>query len=484
MLLACVVLAIGALPYSQHRWVEDESWYSIPAVTLLRTGELRNPALPAYDTESRVVTWPPLMPLSLAASFHFLGTSVAAARSGVLLAVLLALFVVYAIGRQLGNPLAGGIAAVLLAADNFVVLASRTARPDAWVMLFGSCALLCLLRRPSWQHAFMAGLCAATSSLFHVLGVGWLAATAAVLLFQERSGILRSRRTYAYGAGVSIAVLPFVLWLLASSERIEAARHMYGRGVHTTVSGVIAKETLRFSDYLGVPNDRLHVPLRIPLRLHIALAIASAFVILWRRNRDVFWILFLATLPHLIWLVRLYNPTARYLAIEAPLFALAIGFGATALSETRWHRGALAACALCVVTQLAGTALLLNQASKADYPALTEKLRAAIPPGHSCYAAMTFQLALADRECHSYDRTPFLYTANVQRPEYLILGDRVMMSGSGIGQDTFAATRREAFAFVGRHGQLTARIYDPFYGDLRIYRVAYDSPAHSAVVIP
>ena len=52
--LACAVLAVGALPYFQHRWVADESWYSVPAVTLVRTGELRNPAMPAYDLESRV----------------------------------------------------------------------------------------------------------------------------------------------------------------------------------------------------------------------------------------------------------------------------------------------------------------------------------------------------------------------------------------------------------------------------------------------
>jgi hypothetical protein len=93
---------------------------------------------------------------------------------------------------------------------------------------------------------------------------------------------------------------------------------------------------------------------------------------------------------------------------------------------------------------------------------------------------MTLQFAVADRGCHSYERTPFAYTANVQRPEYVVLGDRVMMRGSGIGDDLFKDLRQEAFAFVERHGQLTARIDDPYYGDLRIYRVSYDGPAAGA----
>ena len=173
--LFALLLTAQSLPYFQFRWVEDESWYSMPAITLLRTGELRTPAMPAPDTESQVDTRPPLMPLSLAASFRLFGTNVAAARLGEFLAAALAIFVVYAIGCELGNPLAGGIAAVVLAADNFFVIGSRTARPEAWVALLGACGLLLVLRSHnanSWKIAFLAGLAAASGSLFHVHGLG------------------------------------------------------------------------------------------------------------------------------------------------------------------------------------------------------------------------------------------------------------------------------------------------------------------------
>src|ERR1700691_2948633 len=99
--IACLLLAMQALPYFQNRWVEDESWYSMPAATLVITGELRNPAMPAFDYESRVDTRPPLMPLSLAAAFRLFGFHVAAARAGEFLAALLAVFVVYGVGREL-----------------------------------------------------------------------------------------------------------------------------------------------------------------------------------------------------------------------------------------------------------------------------------------------------------------------------------------------------------------------------------------------
>jgi 4-amino-4-deoxy-L-arabinose transferase-like glycosyltransferase len=478
--LACAVLAVGTLPYFQHRWVADESWNCVPALTLVRTGELRDPAMPASDPESRVDTRPPLMPLSLAASFRLFGVSVGVARSGPLVAALLTLFVTYGIGRQLGGPLAGGLAAVLLAADNFFVLAARTARPEAWVTLFGCCALYFLLRSRSWPSALAAGFCVALSCLFHVLGAGWLVGMALVLVWQERAGVLRSPRSYAYAAGVAIAVMPFALWLFVSPERIASARHTYDRDATVAVSSLLKKESLRFSDYLGIPNERLRFPVALPFRLHVAAAVGAAFAILWRRKRAVFLALALATAPHVAWLIRLPNPSARYLAIEAPLFALAVGLAVVTSMDTRWYRAALAAWAVCVVTQLAGSALFLYQARNADFPALAQRVQAALPPGHSCYVAMTLQFAVADRGCHSYERTPFAYTVDVQRPEYLVLGDRVMMHGSGIGDDLFKDLRQEAFAFVERHGQLTARIDDPYYGDLRIYRVSYDGPAAGA----
>ncbi len=473
--LAVVLLAMQALPYFQHRWVEDESWYSIPATTLLRSGELRNPALPATDFESKVDTRPPLMPLSLASSFYVLGTTVAAARIGEFLAALLTLLVVYRIGKELGNVLAGGLAALLLGVDTFFVLASRTARPEAWVTLFSCCALLFALRRRSVTDYLWAGVFVAAACNFHVLGLATAAAIFILLVYQERAGILRSRQLWLYTTGITIGLVPVAVWLISSATNMEAARHMYGRSASFSLLETTLKESGRWADFIGISNQRLHLPFPLPLRLHIALTFLGAFVVLWFRNRTLFSIFAIITIPHLIWWTRLPNATARYYAIVAPLFALATAFALTSLTDrTRWFRAAAAVYVVCVISQIAGNLLILNQARKADYVSLGGKLREAVPLGHSCYAAMTFQFALYDYGCHSYDRTPFSYTAEIQRPEYLILGDRVMMAGSGRGEDDFREVREMSFAFAHQHGELTSEIDDPFYGNLKIFRVTYD----------
>ena len=237
------------------------------------------------------------------------------------------------------------------------------------------------------------------------------------------------------------------------------------------------------SDFVGFSNQRLHLPFPLPLRLHIAFVIAAAFAILFHRKPRIFWPLAIVALTYLFCLLRMPNPSSRYFASLAPIFSLSMGFAMTSLFGTRWHQATMAVCALCIVSQVGGTIFILNQARRADYPALTSKLRAAIPPGHSCYAAMTFQFALFDRECHSYERTPFSYTVEVQQPEYMVLGDRVMMNGSGRGDDDFEEVRRNAFPFADRMGQLSARIDDSFYGDLRVYRITYRSDTRPALAI-
>jgi hypothetical protein len=73
----------------------------------------------------------------------------------------------------------------------------------------------------------------------------------------------------------------------------------------------------------------------------------------------------------------------------------------------------------------------------------------------------------------SFDRTPLEYAIGVRRPSFMITNDRVMISGSGYGQDNFADLRMSIDAFVEDHATLVGTLTDPFYGNLRIYRVRY-----------
>jgi len=139
--------------------------------------------------------------------------------------------------------------------------------------------------------------------------------------------------------------------------------------------------------------------------------------------------------------------------------------------DVRWRRAAVAVGLFFGMSQLAGNAFLLYRYRNADYEAVARGLRAVIPRAVPVYGITTFYLALNDRQYYSYDRTPFAYAIANLRPRYLILYDRVMMHGSGRGEDDFAGLRNQATEFVRAHATLAGRVSNEFYGDLEVYRV-------------
>jgi len=82
-------------------------------------------------------------------------------------------------------------------------------------------------------------------------------------------------------------------------------------------------------------------------------------------------------------------------------------------------------------------------------------------------------MALHDRTYYAYDRTPLDFAVQKLKPEYLILYDRVMVNGSGHGEDDFARLRAQATELVRRQGTLAGRVSNEFYGAMEIYRITY-----------
>ena len=94
-----------------------------------------------------------------------------------------------------------------------------------------------------------------------------------------------------------------------------------------------------------------------------------------------------------------------------------------------------------------------------------------IPPGARVYGAITFFLALHDHPYYSWNRGTLDYAVNNLGVNYLILNDRVLLNGSGFGLDDWRDVREAANAFVETHADLIGHVPDPFYGDLKVYRV-------------
>jgi hypothetical protein len=225
------------------------------------------------------------------------------------------------------------------------------------------------------------------------------------------------------------------------------------------------------SDFIGLGNQRIPLPFHIPYRLHIALMLIGAIVLLIRRWPRVAVDLAVVIGINLLWWLSMVNKSPRYITMLAPIFAITVGAGLVAAAKNvRWKRAAVAAGLVCGLSQLAGNAFVIYRYRSADYEAVGRRLREIIPPAASVYGAVTFYLALHDRQYYSYARLSFP-DALALHPQYLILYDRVMMHGSGSGLDDFRELRTQASEFVKEHATLAGRISNEFYGDMEVYRV-------------
>jgi 4-amino-4-deoxy-L-arabinose transferase-like glycosyltransferase len=468
--LACALFLAQTLPLFEHRWVEDESWQSIPAHALITEGRIRNPTFADTDEEFAVTVKPPAHTLVLAPLFKFFGVGVWQARLPSLLAGLGVVVLTFLLGRKLLNPTAGVVAALLVATDNFLFLGARTARPDVFVTLCAAAAaVLAMQSRP-----LGSGLLVGAAMMFHPNGVASAVATGGLLAMQSGRQFWRDKRLWTFLAAVALIVAVFLAWSHSSPVHSEAFARTYGRAENVPLLTKLRSEPFRYADFLGFGNVRLNIALPVPARAHIAALALAAFGVLAWKDRSSFAVLVLLTAPYLLWWLYLINKTSRYFAIIAPFVAVALAAAVSVLmSRRKCKLAALGAAALIGLSQLAGNVFLLLQSRPADYPALQRQLRQLIPPGATVYGAITFWAALHDRAYSSYERTPLAYAIANRRPRYLILNDRVMVKGMGWGLDDWAELREAANAFARAHGELLGRVSSAFYGELEIWRVNY-----------
>ena len=475
--LACALFLAEELPLFQHRWVEDESWQSIPAYALLTERRIRNPTFAETDAEYEACVKPPAHTFVLLPMFKWFGVGVWQARLPSLAAGLGVVVLTFLLSREMAGQAAGVASAWLVATDNTLFLAGRTARPEIFVAF---CALVAAilaarsLNASGLRLALGSGLAVGGAMMFHPSGAATAAATGGLIAAQSGIRCLRDKRLWTcVGAALMVGVA-FLAWSHSTPAHSEAFAMTYSRGEKLSLLEKLRGEVGRYADYLGVGNLRLNVGVPIPVRAHIVAAIGAAFVIVGWKNRKLCAALLLLTIPYLLWWAYLLNKTSRYFAVVAPFFAIALATAACMLAaDPKWRTAALTVCVVVFLSQIAGNVILLSKSRAADFTAVQGQLRQLIPAEASVYGAITFWPALHDRPYYSYERMPFDYAVQKRRPQYLILNDRVMVKGMGWGLDDWAKLRKEANAFARQHGRLAGRVSNSFYGDLEIYRLDY-----------
>ncbi len=473
--LGCLLLFIQGVVLMQTRWVEDEAWNTDESATFMREGRLR---MSSFDGDSAGVVdvRPVLLPMGMALTFRVFGVGVPQARMFSLVAGIGTVIVVWLLALSLAGPLAASLSAIATATDLFIVVASRTARPEIHCAFFGALALLLFYNareKNSFPLALLSSLSVGVAINFHQNGLGWLAALGVLLLIEFRARVFLEKRFWALMIGSVVSIAPFVIWIRSSPQNIEAFRILYIARAKASYVSKLTHELSRYSDFLGLGNRKVPLIGHFPLRLHVVLILLAALVLLYHKSRRLAIELGSVIAVNLLWFTFAGDKTPRYFAVIAPVLSLVVGISLAHLAEFGRRQRQLAALLFLLYagTQLAGNALWIYMGRKADYPQVARGLRAAIPPGSSVYGIITFYTALNDYPYHSYDRTPLAYELANIHPQYMILWDRVMMHGSGEGLDDFKEVREQITAFVQDHAVLVARVPNEFYGDLGVFKV-------------
>jgi hypothetical protein len=384
--------------------------------------------------------------------------------------------VVFFLAHRIGGRLCGILAAVLVATDSFVVVASRTARPEAETVLLCWLALLLCERaiaRHSLKLGFASGLACGLGMFCHPLALAFFGAMVLFCWMEYGWTVWKEPLAWVMVAGAFVVMVPYFLWCFSDAAHIASFRYWYVDTPAAPFRERLIGEADRWSDFIGISSQRVPLLNHVPLRLHVAVILIVALAFFPRQNRR-FGLAGLTLLAvNLGWLLFLVNKGPRYLVMLSPLFAIVLAYFA-ARSTGRWyHKLAVAAMLLVLLTQVGGNVYWLYRYRGANYQTLSRQLQSIVPPGASVYGIETFWMALNDRVYYAYDRTPLKLAVEKLHPEYMILYDRVMMHGSGHGDDTFGDLRTQATAFVRDHGVLAGRVSNEFYGDLEIYRISY-----------
>ena len=207
----------------------DEGDFSVPGCTILREGIPRIPYVPSrdpagyfYRADEALFSLPPLYFYWQATFYALLSPSYGTARLASGAAAILAMVLIYLIGRRLTGSRAAALwGAGLFSVSRVCFFPAMSARPDMLCVTIGLAAIGAFLR---WRDTARPGWLLVTSVL---LGLGGLTHPFAIV-YAVQIGVWALfcrerlfRRLQAFGLLVGGAILVFSLWLFLIVPRYE-----------------------------------------------------------------------------------------------------------------------------------------------------------------------------------------------------------------------------------------------------------------------
>jgi hypothetical protein len=474
---------------------EDEPWQASVAYKFATQGVFGSDLFAGFAAmDQRYYGFMPLHPLLLALDFKLLGVGLAQARLETVLLTALTLALTFALATRLFNPAVGALAVGVLVLVRWTGLTyvqltgiplvdfARIARYDPLVPVLGLAALHVYVSahlRKSGSLYFTAGLLAGAAGLAHVYGLFWVPC---LMLLTVADG----KRTNAarIASGAILAWLPYVAYVLTDIPDWRGQTAIYASRFELLNPGWylnnLAQEFHRYGPGLGRfgPDWLTRIGFWFVL-----VALPCSLIALIRRApacHAARAIGIPALLMPLLFALFITLKLVNYTLIELPLFAVAIAWGLHAVWAARASlRPVLAIAVAAVVLEGAIALAHLEQAAATatPYPKFIAEVRQSIPSSARILGLHTYWFGLQDFSYRSF-LVPLNWAdlgepldralADVD-PDIVLLDPRMR----AYFQSLPAGGDGDRFAnwLAGHSGQVIARIDDPTYGSMEIYRV-------------
>ena len=372
LLLALVAACLVLLSFqigNHDFWDPDEPRYAGVARNILESGDW----IRLTDNGEAYTQKPPLFFWILAALAKLgAGLDETTARIPAGIAGLLCVAVVYRLGKQLFNSRVGWLSAMTLATSQRFFLEARWVHMDTLLTLFvvlamesAYAALQGSRRNWAWMYTWMALGCLAKGPL------GVALPTAGVLVYLASTRGLPRLKESAWPWGLSLSLLPVLLWLLASA-RVSGIDPM----------AVVSRQVFqRFQEGVHHPRPFYYYVLSLPLEflpwtLFLPSVLRFTFPATHGRERGNLLFLYGWVVGGLALLSVVAEKRPSYLLPLFPALALLVGFffdgfltRYDASGMRRWMEWPIA---LGGITCLAGTVWLANRGMEA--PGLRERI--------------------------------------------------------------------------------------------------------------
>lgn len=410
---------------------DDEMWNAAPAAKLATTGVYGSDLFAGlHHADHRTYQFMPMLQLLLAAAFRVFGVGLLQIRLVSVAAGAVLVVLTFLLGRRVGGPSVGLLAAGLLVGarlatgslDTGLVLVDsvRVVRYHLLVPIFGLGGLLVFERaearpgpRPATLGYMAAGALCGLSYLSHVYGVFWLPALwGALLVRRGLRAAVWSRQSRALAGGFILAIVPWLVYVLSDLGGFLGQMSMYRERFAVLDPGFylrnVLNEPYRYAGF-GVRDLLTFRPGAWFAIGAGALAVPASCRSVWRRPTDPIG----AALIPLVTFAVLYA-----LLLQRKTFVYLLNLLPLALVLVSWHVGrwweavrgrgrhlVLAAVLLVVAADGVGASVARHRRvlRATGYSELIGRLRPYVPPGALIVGPPRFWMGFPDHAFRAWN---------------------------------------------------------------------------------